>query len=142
MSAILIKLCYNYIRCRKKDFILAKVFIKSTLKNDDDIHMIETKGILKNDLLIYNDDSLTVHVCLSSPIMITRENDEYKIILKFDQNKIITGNYLLKEINSYIPIEIKTNKLQRKDEHLKINYELSIDGNWRKYELLIDYRRV
>lgn len=121
---------------------MAKVFIKSTLKNDDDIHMIETKGILKNDLLIYNDDSLTVHVCLSSPIMITRENDEYKIILKFDQNKIITGNYLLKEINSYIPIEIKTNKLQRKDEHLKINYELSIDGNWRKYELLIDYRRV
>ena len=142
MSAILIKLCYNYIRYRKKDSILSKINVVATLNGEGTNHVVKTKGILKNHVLVYSEDQVKVRIQFGDEILLVRENSEYCLTLLFALDQKKEGSYLLKQYSKMLPIEIKTILLKCTDNKLDVQYELSLDGIWKRYQFQVEYEVI
>lgn len=115
---------------------MAKKQIEVTLKTESEVIKNNTLGIITDDTIKYNDNNvLSVVKINDDEVTIIRENNEYQLILKFKENKKLSGNYLLKANNINLKLEILTKKLIINDNKIEIVYILN--DEMRKYKLLI-----
>lgn len=121
ISAIYIKLCYNVWEL----ICMAKKEIEVVLKTPDDLIKINTLAIITKDVIKYRDnDMLVVIKQKNGKVLLTRENNEYQLKLEFEKNKKTLGNYLLKDNNMLLELEILTKTLEIDTKTIYIIYEL------------------
>ena len=120
---------------------IIKINIKGYLKslNNNEIKLIETKGVKKNNELSYYHNKINHKLIIDNDkILLTRENEEFKNILEFSKNKTIQSEYILKENNYKVFINIKTLRLEKTTNTITIKYKI-IDSN-EIYEYKIEMR--
>ena len=116
-----------------------KIRIKGFLKDIDEgtITNIDTFGIKNKNKITYNEETVTNTILQEEDkLILIRENDEFKNILIFDINKETISEYLLKENDLTIELNIKTNLVEIEDNYIKVRY-LVIDSD-NEYEYSIE----
>lgn len=116
-----------------------KIRIKGFLKDIDEgtITNIDTFGIKNKNKITYNEETVTNTILQEDDkLILIRENDEFKNILIFDLNKETISEYLLKENDLTIELNIKTNLVEINDNYIKVRY-LVIDSD-NEYEYNIE----
>ena len=118
---------------------IIKIRIKGFLKDIDEgtITNIDTFGIKNKNKITYNEETVTNTILQEdNKLILIRENDEFKNILIFDLNKETISEYLLKENDLTIELNIKTNLVEIDDNYIKVRY-LVIDSD-NEYEYNIE----
>lgn len=116
-----------------------KIKVKGYLKDIDEgiITNIDTFGIKNKNKITYNEETVTNTILQEdNKIILIRENDEFKNILIFDLNKETISEYLLKENDLTIELNIKTSLVEIEDNYIKVRY-LVIDSD-NEYEYSIE----
>lgn len=116
-----------------------KIKVKGYLKDIDEgiITNIDTFGIKNKNKITYNEETVTNTILQEdNKLILIRENDEFKNILIFDLNKETISEYLLKENDLTIELNIKTNLVEIEDNYIKVRY-LVIDSD-NEYEYNIE----
>lgn len=116
-----------------------KIRIKGFLKDIDEgtITNIDAFGIKNKNKITYNEETVANTVLQEDDkLILIRENDEFKNILIFDLNKETISEYLLKENDLTIELNIKTNLVEIDDNYIKVRY-LVIDSD-NEYEYNIE----
>ena len=116
-----------------------KIRIKGFLKDIDEgtITNIDTFGIKNKNKITYNEETVTNTILQEEDkLILIRENDEFKNILIFDLNKETISEYLLKENDLTIELNIKTNLVEIDNNYIKVRY-LVIDSD-NEYEYNIE----
>ena len=116
-----------------------KIKVKGYLRDIDEgtITNIDTFGIKNKNKITYNEETVTNTILQEdNKIILIRENDEFKNILIFDLNKETISEYLLKENDLTIELNIKTNLVEIEDNYIKVRY-LVIDSD-NEYEYSIE----
>lgn len=116
-----------------------KIKVKGYLKEIDEgiITNIDTFGIKNKNKITYNEETVTNTILQEdNKLILIRENDEFKNILIFDLNKETISEYLLKENDLTIELNIKTNLVEIEDNYIKVRY-LVIDSD-NEYEYSIE----
>ena len=116
-----------------------KIKVKGYLKDIDEgiITNIDTFGIKNKNKITYNEETVTNTILQEdNKLILIRENDEFKNILIFDLNKETISEYLLKENDLTIELNIKTNLVEIDDNYIKVRY-LVIDSD-NEYEYNIE----
>lgn len=102
-------------------------YLKNISENKREI--IKEKAILaKNKLNYIKDDIKYTILYKEKEIILIRENKEFKNILTFSKNRSILSEYIIKDNNLSIYIEVKTLELIKNDKELYIKYEI-VDSN-------------
>lgn len=115
---------------------MAKKQIEVILETDDEVIKNNTLAIITDNIIKYNDNNVLVILKINDyEVTITRENNEYQLTLRFKKNEKLIGNYLLKENNINLKLEILTKKLIINDNKIEIVYILN--DEIRKYKLFI-----
>ena len=118
---------------------IIKIRIKGFLKDIDEgtITNIDTFGIKNKNKITYNEETVTNTILQEEDkLILIRENNEFKNILIFDLNKETISEYLLKENDLTIELNIKTNLVEIDDNYIKVRY-LVIDSD-NEYEYNIE----
>lgn len=116
-----------------------KIKIKGFLKDIDEgtITNIDTFGIKNKNKITYKEETVTNTILQEEDkLILIRENDEFKNILIFDLNKETISEYLLKENDLTIELNIKTNLVEIDNNYIKVRY-LVIDSD-NEYEYNIE----
>ena len=116
-----------------------KIRIKGFLKDKDEgtITNIDAFGIKNKNKITYNEETVANTVLQEDDkLILIRENDEFKNILIFDLNKETISEYLLKENDLTIELNIRTNLVEIDDNYIKVRY-LVIDSD-NEYEYNIE----
>ena len=116
-----------------------KIKVKGYLKDIDEgiITNIDTFGIKNKNKITYNEETVTNTILQEdNKLILIRENNEFKNILIFDLNKETISEYLLKENDLTIELNIKTNLVEIEDNYIKVRY-LVIDSD-NEYEYNIE----
>lgn len=118
---------------------MAKIVLESIITSKDDKKHIKEYGVLKDNLITYNEDNTKVKVkILDDGIYLKRENDEYLFDLMFKKDLVYDSKYHLKKLNTYIDLKVITNTIEKHDKKYIIDYELFMSGisnGTFKYEL-------
>lgn len=116
-----------------------KIKVKGYLRDIDEgtITNIDTFGIKNKNKITYNEETVTNTILQEdNKLILIRENNEFKNILIFDLNKETISEYLLKENDLTIELNIKTNLVEIEDNYIKVRY-LVIDSD-NEYEYSIE----
>lgn len=116
-----------------------KIRIKGFLKDIDEgtITNIDAFGIKNKNKITYNEETVANTVLQEDDkLILIRENDEFKNILIFDLNKETISEYLLKENDLTVELNIRTNLVEIDDNYIKVRY-LVIDSD-NEYEYNIE----
>jgi len=102
-------------------------YLKKITKQETEI--IKENAILNKNKLTYIKDNIK-HTIISKEkeIILIRENKDFKNILTFSQNRSILSEYIIKENNLSVYIEVETLELNKKEYELCIKYKI-IDSN-------------
>ena len=104
---------------------MAKKEIEIVLKTPDDLIKVNTSAIVNENIVKYREkDILVVLKQYGNTLFLTRENNEYQLNLKFQENKKTLGSYLLKDNNMILELEILTKNLKIDKNTIYIMYEL------------------
>ena len=115
---------------------MAKRKIKISLKNNEEVIESELSALIIDNKIKYIDNDILVNIDINNDyIIMTRENNEYQLILEFRNKKKTTGSYLLKENNIQFELDILTNDLIIEKEFISIIYEINNES--KEYELEI-----
>jgi len=118
---------------------IIKIRVKGYLKDIDEgkITNIDCLGIKNKDKISYLEDKVTNIIKQEDDVIyLIRESDEFKNILKFKINTETVSEYLLKENNFTIELNIKTTNIEKNDNSIKISY-IVIDSD-NEYEYYIE----
>ena len=116
-----------------------KIKVKGYLKDIDEgiITNIDTFGRKNKNKITYNEETVTNTILQeNNKLILIRENNDFKNILIFDLNKETISEYLLKENDLTIELNIKTNLVEIEDNYIKVRY-LVIDSD-NEYEYSIE----
>lgn len=115
---------------------MAKKQIEVILETENERLFNNALAIICDNTIKYNDNNIIVVVKYDNGrVVITRENDEYQLEMIFEKNKKINGNYLLKENNMNLKLEILTKELIINDNKIEITY--IFNDELRNYKLHI-----
>lgn len=106
-------------------------------KKENENLSFELLGIKRDNIIIYNEDKIKVKVDLEN-YFLTRESEEYLIKLDFKKNE---GIYYLKNYFKSFNLDLKTKKVDIKENNIKINYIINID-NENEYIYEIKYEVI
>ena len=93
--------------------------VKLIIKLNEQESIIE--GIKNKDSIIYKENDILVKIKYNNNLYITRENDEYKLELNFENNECL---YLLKKYNKNMNLEIKTKRINIDNNKIEIEYSI------------------
>lgn len=106
------------------EVIFIKIKVKGYLKNitDSEIIKFDEKGIKNNNKVTYSSDNIKHIVKINDDgIMLIREGSEFINTFVFNKNKS-SCNYLLKDNNYDVDIDIKTNMINCDNDSIIIRY--------------------
>lgn len=116
-----------------------KVLIKGYLKNitENEIFYIDAKGIYNKDKIKFTYDNTKYTFNLNKDnIIMNRESDDFISNMYFKENNKSYSNYLVKENNLSLDIEVLTKALKIRNNLILINYYV-IDSE-TDYEVKIE----
>ncbi len=104
---------------------MSKISLHIRLVNKEDKTDLkwETVGIKRDNIIIYNEDTIKVKIDLDKNTL-TRENNDYLIELDFNNNKAF---YTLKKYLNRLELDLKTKKVETNNENIKINYIINME---------------
>lgn len=111
---------------------MSKIKIKVQIKNSNTNNEYETDAILQDEIIKYKEEDNTKVVFNYKENKLTRENNELKMIYSFNDNK---GVITVKELEREIKVEIDTKKIERKDNNIKIIFEIEDEFIYRIEEI-------
>lgn len=100
---------------------MAKVHVKTKLKNEEETHDFDGLGLLRDDQLIFYDEQVKMIIMLDD-MKVIRENSESKIILDFKGSD--SSSFELKSKNISVPIPCELSYLKKKENHIEIHYKI------------------
>lgn len=115
--------------------------INGYLKNitDNEYEEIRENAILtKNKLTYIKDDIKHIIIFKENEIVLIRETNKFKNILTFSKNRSILSEYIIKENNLSVYIEVKTIELKQNDIELYIKYEILDSNNIYEYKIIME----
>lgn len=105
---------------------MSKIMINGRVFSKNDEELIDgVKAVYKDNVIAYNLNGITVKITtFPDKLLITRENDDMKLNLEFEENKRLVSKYLIKNLGLNVKVETKTKKLIMNDNNLKVEYDL------------------
>ena len=109
---------------------MSKIIVNHEVISSEDKSLLnEIKALKKDDEITYFDNDVKVSLkVLNNRILLTRENDEFKINLEFEENKNLVTDYVIKDMGLKVKLETKTKKVVIKDESIYVSYDLFMNG--------------
>ena len=101
---------------------MPKIKLKVLIKSNDNNTEFETMAILQENLIKYKETDETTVVFDCNNLILTRENNELRMEYRFNEERPTTGKILVKDLNKELEIEIKTKKIERKGNDVKIQF--------------------
>lgn len=115
--------------------------IKGYLKNitDNEYEEIEENAILTKNKLSYIKDSVK-HTILykENEILLIRESSDFKNILTFSKKRIILSEYIVKENNLCINLEIETLELEYNKTEIYVKYKVTDSDTIYEYKIVME----
>ena len=116
---------------------LSKVNIVCTLKSNENIYKFKGKGIIKNNVITYNDNDIITKIILDDIIWLKRKKD-YEITLGFCNGKKVKGSYIIN--GNKMTTETTTYHVNKSQNSIRIKYFLNINNTLiDKFELNFKY---
>ena len=116
---------------------MGKINLKASLISDEENLNTETIGIKTGNKIVYKENNITVTILIfDNKIEMNRTCNEYKINLIFEKEKTTTSKYNVFGMPKEFLLETKTNKLEIKENDIKIDYNL--EGNDFSYHLEVE----
>lgn len=111
---------------------MSKIIVNHEVISSGDKSLLnEIKALKKDDEITYFDNDVKVSLkVLNNRILLTRENDEFKINLEFEENKNLVTDYVIKDMGLKVKLETKTKKVVIKDESIYVSYDLFMNGSF------------
>lgn len=111
---------------------MSKIIVNHEVISSEDKSLLnEIKALKKDDEITYFDNDVKVSLkVLNNRILLTRENDEFKINLEFEENKNLVTDYVIKDLGLKVKLETKTKKVVIKDESIYVSYDLFMNGSF------------
>lgn len=109
-----------------------KVKIKGYLRHENEKHNIDAKGILLDKKLEYHFNGVR-HIINIEELSLTRESNEYKHIIKFNEN--YDSHYILKQYKLDTIIRINTIKKIIDDNSIYIKYNIEKLNETYEYKI-------
>ena len=105
---------------------MSKIMINGGVFSKNDEELIDNvKAVYKDNVIAYNLNGIMVKITtFPDRLLITRENDDMKLNLEFEENKRLVSKYLIKNLGLNVKVETKTKKLIMNDNNLKVEYDL------------------
>lgn len=110
---------------------MSKIKIKTTI--DEENFCFE--GIKNKNSIIYKDSDVAVKIMITDIIRLTRENNDFKIELIFNEKEETKINYLLKQYNQTMELKLKTEKLNIDNNYIEILYDIVDTGDKKSFKL-------
>lgn len=115
--------------------------INGYLKNitENEIELINENAILNKNKLTYIKDNIK-HTILykENEIVLVRENKDFKNILTFSKNRSILSEYIIKENNLSLYIEVETLEIIKENNELCITYKIVDSDIIYKYKITME----
>lgn len=103
---------------------MAKKYIEIVTKSSLEQTKIKVCSIKNLNTIKYIDNNIVSIIKINGDeLLISRENDEYQLQLKFKEKEKTYGTYLLKENGIMCDLEIRTDKLVI-DNNIYVKYKL------------------
>ena len=112
--------------------------INGYLKNitENKTEKINENAILtKNKLTYIKEDIKYTIIYKEKEIILIRENKDFKNILTFSKNRSILSEYIIKENNFSVFIEVKTLELIQNEKELYIKYKIIDSDTIYEYKI-------
>ena len=119
---------------------MSKINIDLKLTTNEDKISKKISGIIDQNRIVYIDDNIKTTILLDEIITLTRETEDYKIKLVFDNKE--SSEYILLKYNTVLPIIAKIIKKTIEDNYLYIKYQLNIQNENTIYELELKYKKI
>ena len=110
---------------------MPKLNIKVTVKSSEEDTNYEVPAIIQDEIIKYKEPNGTTVIYDYDKKSLFRENDELRMTYYF--NNAEEGIINVKEFNKEINIDIKTNKLERKNNNIEV--EFIIENNTFLYKI-------
>ncbi len=100
---------------------MPKLNVKITVKNDVEDTSYQVPAMIQDDVIKYVENKETIVEYNYRNNILYRENKDLIMKYRFDKEKHTLGEIRVKELEKDLKIKIKTNKIERDQNHLKTN---------------------
>jgi len=115
--------------------------VNGYLKNitENELETINENAIITKNKINYIKDNVK-HTILfkEKELILLRETNEFKNILTFSKNRSILSEYIIKENNISIDIEVKTIDLLYNDNEIYIKYKITDSNTIYEYKISME----
>lgn len=122
--------------------ISTKINLKGYLKDvtNNESNNIDTTAMKNDNKITYylDKEKYTIKIVSPTRLILNRTTKEIDSTIYFELNKVLPANYTIKENNLSLSIDIRTNKIEIKDNYIKISYTVIDSEN--NYEFYIEMR--
>ena len=115
---------------------MSKESIKVTIKNSENNSSFKTNAIIQDNIIKYKEDNNTVVKFNYDTNELTRENSELRMNYLFSNENPTTGTIFIKDLNKELELEIKTKKIQRKNNDIEIEFLVEENDFLYKIEVI------
>lgn len=132
-------LWYNDKRKKSGDIVRRK--IKSELKNltTNEITNHNSNCIVNQNKIKYQDNDTSYEIRIkNNEIIVIRDNSKFTHAMQFQKGKTHKSNYLLKEPDLNLELNIKTKELDIKEDKIYIKYEILESNNIFEYKIELE----
>lgn len=112
---------------------MSKIKIKSTIsKNNENISKIMVEALKSDNKIIFYDENNTLMKVEidGAMVVITRSNEDMKLLMSFEKNKSLNSFCEIKTLNSKIDVKTITKDLIISSNSLKIIYDMYMDDEY------------
>lgn len=115
---------------------MSKESIKVTIKNSENNSSFKTNAIIQDNIIKYKEDNNTIVKFNYETNELIRENNELRMNYFFSNKTITTGTIFIKDLNKELELEIKTKKIQRKNNDIEIEFLVEENDFLYKIEVI------
>ena len=115
--------------------------IKSELKNltTNEITNHNSNCIVNQNKIKYQDNDTLYEIRIkNNEIIVIRDNSKFTHAMQFQKDKTHKSNYLLKEPDLNLELNIKTKELDIKEDKIYIKYEILESNNIFEYKIELE----
>jgi len=104
----------------KKDFSI-------TIENHNQINHIDVKAILTEDEIKYRETDGTITHFNYQKRLLTRENEDLKMMYRFLEQRKTEGTIEIKEFNQEMKVTVTTEKIKENGKNVEITFQVEED---------------
>ncbi len=112
---------------------MPKLDVLIKVKSKDSNIEYKTTAIMTDGVIKYKSNDNTKEIFDYNNYKLIRENDEMRMDYLFDEKQTTTGIVFVKELNQSVGVNIKTNKIERNNNDIEIEFE--VENNTIKYHI-------